>query len=489
MLNEFALTKMSSLSDSEIKIYGRRWFVVALLVWLMFLQLFSFANFGFINNVTAAYFQTTYSAVDWMVLGCNIGSIAASPIVAWLALKQMISCRRAMITCGVLQGILMLLIVVGFIRPDLFGSVVFGQVLGGIAMAIVWTVPSALAQLWFPETQIGLATGFSVVGTSTGAITSYLLLSHTIFSPKINNSSSKITEETANISNLQWLEYDQFVYEQTFSTLLGTVVCVLLALLFLVPEQPDKPPSQAQRLKRNQQRNENISAEDYFTEVKKLMTDSTFIVYAICSGVMFHISVLLDLTVDSIIDYLLHTNAVFSNSQENFSAYVLCCYNTGCCAGNFVAGFLLDWCKQYSLQSSFGALLSFLVSIALLLSVYFGSAVTFFILSFLHGMNMRISYISLIDSLMQHTYPTNPVFVFSILTGIQNLSAVAFIECGRQITYNFGLFAGLGFMSAMIFPVIILSVIFKPNTKRLVAEHSKEINEISQLTPLLSQEL
>ena len=427
--------------NAEIQIYRRRWFVLALLVWLLCVSVTTYLNFGFVNNVMVVYFQTTYAAVDWMILGSNVGSILAAPVVARLALMKMISCRRAMIATALLQTVNLSLIIVGFYRPDLFGLVVFGQVLGGIAMAIVWTVPSSLAQLWFPESQIGLAIEFSMVGSSTGGILAYILPSQIILSPQRQNSSGEMPRASKNTTDLHWFQHDQLAYEIMFSVFLATVVCVLLALLTLVPEMPKKPPSVAQLLKQNRTLRENNSTVHYWREIKKLFTDCTYTVYGIGSGIMYHIIVLIDLTIGLIIEQMPLSDIAFFQTQNKLAAYVICIYSVGCWIGNFSSGVLLDKFKKYQLQSSLGAFLSVLISTGLLLSVHFGSIPSLFLSSLLLGVSMRIGYISMIDSLMQHTYPTDPVFVMSVLTFIQNIASVLFNEAGRQITYHVGLMA------------------------------------------------
>ena len=424
-----------------IHVYRRRWFVLALLMWLLCVSVTTYINFGFVNNVMVVYFQTTYAAVDWMVLGSNVGSILAAPVVARLALMKMISCRRAMIATALLQTVNLSLIIVGFYRPDLFGLVIFGQVLGGIAMAIVWTVPSSLAQLWFPESQIGLAIGFSMVGSSTGGIFAYILPSQIILSPQRQNSSGEMPRASKKTTDLNWFQHDQLAYEIMFSVFLATAACVLLALLTLVPEMPKKPPSVAQLLKQNRTLRENNSTVHYWREIKKLFTDCTYIAYAIGSGIMYHLIDLIDLTIGLIIEQMPLSDIAFFQTQNKLAAYFLCIYAAGCWIGNFSSGVLLDKFKKYQLQSSLGAFLSVLISIGLLLSVYFGSIPSLFLSSLLLGVSMRIGYISMIDSLMQHTYPTDPVFVMSVLTFIQNIASVLFNEAGRQITYHVGLMA------------------------------------------------
>ena len=84
------------------------------------------------------HFQTTYAAVDWMVRGSNVGCILAAAMVAWLALIKMIMIKDAMIANNaLLQTVNLLRMIVGFYRIDSFGLVMFGQVLGRIATAIV----------------------------------------------------------------------------------------------------------------------------------------------------------------------------------------------------------------------------------------------------------------------------------------------------------------------------------------------------------------
>ena len=56
----------------ETKLYKKRWFILALLFWLNFSMIFTYVNFGFVNNIIVSYFDTTYAAVDWTMLGYNL---------------------------------------------------------------------------------------------------------------------------------------------------------------------------------------------------------------------------------------------------------------------------------------------------------------------------------------------------------------------------------------------------------------------------------
>jgi len=187
------------LDEVQFKVFKKRWLVLALLVWLIFLYLFTLIGFGYLNNVMVAYFETSYAAIDWLVLGCNIGTACASPIIACFALKNQLSCKKAMITASCLFIIGFMIIIIGFLRPSLYFLVVVGQVLNGFAGAIVLALPGSLAQLWFDETQIGLATGLAMFGSSAAGVAACILPPQLI---KYNETDLPILQISKNISHL-----------------------------------------------------------------------------------------------------------------------------------------------------------------------------------------------------------------------------------------------------------------------------------------------
>ena len=467
----------------EIKLYKKRWIALALLICLIFQMIFVYTNFGYLNNLFVLYFNTTYATIDWLYLGWNIGTIIAALITSWLAAKQILTCRRSMIVASILQAINSLLIMVAFLQPQLLFLFIIGQVIGGISAAVLWSVPASLAQLWFPESQIGIATGMSMLGSSTGSIFGFVLPAHIVKYPK-NEFSIVSNHTTSNSTN--WMKYDKSTYQWLFLAVLTTSLTILILLLTAVPERPEKPPSFAQHLKRIDENKDKITFQFYRSEIKKLISDYIFLACGIGSSMLYYLTVLYELSIESMLAHIL------SNNNNHLcpgviSGYVLMSIAIGALVGSIAGGFILDKFKNYYMQSSIGATCSFIFTVLVLLSVYFRSLTTLFFASALYGVCTRLAYVSLIDSLMQHTYPTDPVFVMPFIVFAQNVTAMLLIWTGRQIIYHAGIFSGLGFVCVMMFLIALICFVFKPKTKRLSAEKSTELDEADTNTPLLSE--
>ena len=70
--------------------------------------------------------------------------------------------------------------------------------MGGISSAFLLSVPTSLAQIWLPESQIGLAIGLAMTGCSTGSIFAYILPSQILDNPQSNNESFKNRKNCTN---------------------------------------------------------------------------------------------------------------------------------------------------------------------------------------------------------------------------------------------------------------------------------------------------
>ena len=465
------------LKQVELKLYKKRWFVLALLICLMIQMMFTYTNFGFLNNILVLLFNTTYAAIDWLYLSWNIGTTVVALGTSWLAVKGILTCRRSMIVASILQVTNCLFIIIAFLQPRLFFLFIIGQVIGGISAAVLWSVPTSVAQLWFPESQIGIATGMSMIGSSSGGIIAYLLPAHIMKYP--NNKSMNSSNVTINNS---WMEYDKKAYQWLFLALLMASLAVLLFLLTVVPEQPEIPPSLAQHFKRVEKDKNKVTFSYFVSEIKKLIFEKAFLACGLATCMLYYFLIIIDLTIELMIA---HMPLVDFISSESLSAYTLSVLTIGCWVGNIAGGAILDKYKNYRLQSSIGSTFGTLFAMLVLLSVYFQNLIGLFFSMFFEGFFTRIAYLSIIDSLMQHTYPTDPIFVMPFLIFCQNIMATLFIEIGRQITYHGGVFGGLGVLCAMMFLVALTSIVFKPNTKRLSAENKIERNEAESRTPLL----
>ena len=458
--------QLIELKQAKLKVFKKRWLVLVLLICLIFQMIFIYTNFGFLNNVLVLYFDTTYAAIDWLYLGWNIGTTVAALVTSWLATKEILTCRRSMIVASILQSINCLFVIIAFLQPELLFLFILGQVIGGISAAVLWPVSASLAQLWFPESQIGIATGMSMIGSASGGITAYLLPTHIMKYPNnVFTNSSNVTKSTS------WMGYDKNTYQWLFVGLLMVSLVALCFLLTVIPERPVQPPSLTQHFKQVEENRTVVTLQTYVFEIKKLIFDNTFFAYAFSACMLYYFFVINDLSMEQIIA---HLPAIGLISQEDTSAYALSLLSTGSLVGCIAGGVFIDKYKNYRLQSSLGAALGCLFALLLLLSVYFETLLGLCFSIFLEGVFTRIAYLSILDSLMQHTYPTDPVLVMSLFIFVQNTMAILFIEINRQITYHVGIYGGLGLVCVVLFLVVLLSLIFKPKIKRLSAENCFE---------------
>ena len=463
----------------ELRVYRKRWLVLALLVWTTFLLTFTFVNFGYLNNVMVAYFNTSYAAVDWILLGCNSGTVAAAPFVGWFAFKNILSAKKSMvIACGLLI-IGFSCIIIGFLRPILYFLVVLGQFLNGVAGAVLYSLPAVMAQIWFEEYQIGVATGIGMLGVSTASITGDVLPPFVIKTMPTKNS-------TLLNNGTTWIEYDKKFYQTLYLTMLVTAVVILILLVSFIPEKPEHPPSMSQYLKRIQaEQTQYVSFRDYLKEIRSLVFDYKFIAGNITGSLVYQMYYFDELSAELIVSKLtLSFNAL---SPEQISGIIIATISMGTVLANILSGILLDKFKKYYLQSNVSAWLVLLTSITNLVSVHYRNFPALMVSMFLFGLTKRTCFIAIIDFLMQHTYPKNPLFVMSFAIFLQNLLGLLFVNIGRQVIYHAGLINGLIYACIAMFLGCIACLFFKPDTSRLDAEvlGTEATQTVSETSPLL----
>ena len=456
----------------DIKVFRRRWLVLFLLV-VIFVIITFVVSFALINNILVVYFNQNYVVIDWMMVGVNVGTIVASPVIAFLAFSNKFSCKKLLVFAVVLFSLNCALIILGFNQTKLFGLLVFGQFLGGVAAASFWSLPNPLAQLWFPESEIGIVLGISMMGVSGGIILGSLLPTNLLLSPTNQHNSSLQSSLTFNATgSVDWIKFDKEFYEIVYATFLIITLTILILLATCIPEMPKLPPSYAQKFIRDHERvqscNEVLPFRQFFLATAKLFSDATFIALSGAYSIIQNFIAFYDLIIEELIVKWSFTYMPISH--EVFVGYMLTSAAFGCLIGNFSAGYLIDKYKNYHLQSSVGTGLTFCTSIGILLCVYFENIIGCFIVYFWCGLFSRWSFVSLIDSLMQNTYPENPIFATSWVVCIQNVIGVLYVEIGRQIFKRCGHVAALSYVSFLLLVSFVLSVIFKAKKSRTKIE-------------------
>ena len=294
-----------------------------------------------------------------------------------------------------------LFIIIGFFSPVLYFLVVLGQCLSGVAGAILFSLPAVIAQLWFHEYQIGLATGIGMLGASTASVLGCILPPILIkFDRKNSHLSLTTADLTINPLDFDhpetWMQYDKSVYHFLYLTMLATALLVLVLLCAFIPDKPQYPPSLAQYLKRTQKNKSSLSFREFLIQIRSLIFDYKFVAGNVIATLVYYMYYFEELSAELIVTRLgLHFNSL---STEQISGIIIATISVGTIPVNIFSGILLDKFKKYYLQSNVSAGLVLLTSITNLLSVYYKIFVALMVLCFLFGLAKRICFITVIDS-------------------------------------------------------------------------------------------
>ena len=464
----------------EIQVYKKRWLVQVSVCFIYFWIAFHYCMYAVVNNIVVSYFDISYATADWMVSGSFVGVLCALPIIAWLSFKQLISFRILMCVACLCLQLNTIFSIVAFNKPKFFELIIIGQSLVGIAMAASLPIMTSLAELWFSESQIGISVGLVIFSSSLATILANSLIPSFVYVENHSDNNKTLfisklfNQRKSNMTN-SWVINDKTVYEAILSSELAMVFLVLIFIIVFVPEKPERPPSFAQYQKRfeNNRMNSNnqsfLSFEQFLKETAWLMNEKVFTLCSLSNGIVFTTTDIEALTMQQI----LHENfkEILHLPIDVQAGLVIVCYSLGSSVGNLISGKILDRFKQYYIQSCCGTGCFVIFTVVGLLSVYFHSIAALFVSFIFIGCSTRISMVSLIDSVMQHTYPKNVLFVSSWMNFVQSIYSLVVIVIGRQVFNHVSSVGMLSFIVGVKFVGFIFCLLGKPKTKRLTAEY------------------
>ncbi|KAJ5183678.1 hypothetical protein N7492_001294 [Penicillium capsulatum] len=155
-------------SQPSFKVYKRRFWGLAQLVLLNIVVSWDWLTFSSISTTAAQYFDVSESAINWMSTGYLFAFCVASPFVIWVLNKG--GPQPAIIVTA------MLLLVGNWLRyagakanGGIFGLVMFGQILIGLAQPFCLCAPTRYSDLWFSDRGRTSATAVASLANPLGA--------------------------------------------------------------------------------------------------------------------------------------------------------------------------------------------------------------------------------------------------------------------------------------------------------------------------------
>ncbi|KAJ4404736.1 hypothetical protein N0V91_005686 [Didymella pomorum] len=156
-------------SHTHFKVYKRRWLGLAQLVLLNIVVSWDWLTFAPVSTSAATYFDVSETAINWLSTGFLFSFAVAAPLVIWTLHR---SPKESILWASGL------LLVGNWIRyagtrasGGIFGVVMFGQILTGLAQPFVLAAPTRYSDMWFTERgRIGATALASLANPFGGAI-------------------------------------------------------------------------------------------------------------------------------------------------------------------------------------------------------------------------------------------------------------------------------------------------------------------------------
>ncbi|XP_015592591.1 feline leukemia virus subgroup C receptor-related protein 2 isoform X2 [Cephus cinctus] len=293
---------------SETKIYKRRWLVLGIFVLYSASNALQWIQYSIISNIVMKYYGISSLTVDMTSM---IYMIMYIPFIFPASYFLDKFGLRYAVILGALGTAVGSWIKVFSVSPDRFWVTFVGHTIVALSQTCVLSVPARLAAVWFGPDQVSSACSIGVFGNQLGVAIGFL------FPPMLVKSS---TDNAIIGGGLQVMFY--------IVAALTSIILVLILLFF--KEQPPLPPSPAQAFQR-----ETESSENFFHSIKRLVTNSGYILlllsYGINVGIFYAISTLLNRIV------LAH----FANHEEDAGRIGLTIVCAGM-MGSVACGVILD---------------------------------------------------------------------------------------------------------------------------------------------------
>ena len=473
--------------NHTVKLSPKRWLVLLTVFLLSLTSTFSYLSFGPINNIVVPYFNINYTDSDWIVLSTYISGTVFLPLLAWYSFTEQLNLRLLLLVSSATYLLDCVFSIVSFVKPNLFALIILGQFSVGFLQSAYSLFPGSVATTWFPENQIGVVTGIITMGWNAGMLLSELLLENVLRNPPRLNSSTSLTTET----NASWFWFDEVTFVTTYSILLTLAFAVFTSVLVAIPALPEYPPSVSQAVKRlTPSQRSSTTYKLFFVEIKGLLKDFTFVqiqlIHCLCVQTYVLETLIMQEVVVSIQPLL-----DIQKSSAMISGYILACRSVGDIIGSVIGGKTLDVYRKYRLQTIAGTGLAFVVIFGLLVSYHFASFIGLCFSMFLLGTCSTIGYLSIYDSVLQHTFPRNMILVLSVAGSLRVCITIVVSEIGRLFLHFTGPYGVLVYHCVLQLVGFLLSVVVKPGLKRSTTEqkHSQDYNNAVnnvETTPILN---
>ncbi|XP_034241521.1 uncharacterized protein LOC117645430 isoform X2 [Thrips palmi] len=164
--------KKSENGAPTLKVFRRRWLVLAAFCFLSLLNGFQWVQYAIVSDSVARYYGVSLQAVDWASMVYMLMYVPFVAPASWMLDKK--GLRHTVVLAAVLNC-LAAWVKVASGRPDLYAVTMVGQAVAAVTQAFVLAVPARLAAVWFGAGEVATACAIGVFGNQVGNAFGFLL--------------------------------------------------------------------------------------------------------------------------------------------------------------------------------------------------------------------------------------------------------------------------------------------------------------------------
>lgn len=446
--------------EGAIRASPKRYLILLLFFTLASVKAFQWICFSSIANMVTSHYQVSDIAVNWTAVVFMITFLVLSLPVAWI--MELIGLRNSMLigTFGTNLGVVLKCFACG--RSG-FGLALFGHVLVGCTEPFFFSVYSKLAQVWFPDNEVALATAIGVSGDTLGTAIGFIV------------PSLMVGDDPEDYEQIERGLWRMFVG-------IGIVTSLnsLLIILFF-NDQPKLAPGLARykQLQLEATRPRNISAlrRGYLEDLRSLLVDRNF--QPICVAFGLNVGT----------GYAFHTllNQIIGSADSQLPNPLLATGIAGSLlllvgiVGAMFCGHLLDRFHAYKAititvhAASVLALLAF--SICLKQSQ---SALPLYLITSALGFFLSGCMSCGFDVAVELTYPKSEIMSSTLLNMSAQVFGIFTTFAGSEIVDTYGGQAGCWFLASTLMLGVAMSCIMARDYKRQRAVGSQQQQQHQQ---------
>ncbi|XP_034256207.1 uncharacterized MFS-type transporter C09D4.1-like isoform X2 [Thrips palmi] len=424
-----------------IKVYKRRWLMLAIFVFLGITNTFQWVQYSIITNIVERYYSVSSFYVDLTSMSYLIAYMLCFIPASWFLDKH--GLRWALIVAAGLTS-LGSWVKVGSVGRDRFWVTMTGQVVVAVGQVFMLFLPPRLASVWFGPDQVSLACSLGFIGILIGNAAGLWI------PPLLVPNSEDLTQVGADLRSM----------------FLGMAACTTASLvlqLALFQEEPPLPPSPAQQLQRD--REDDGQTDEFWTSLRRLLADKQFMLlllsWSLNVGVYCAINTLLSQLV------LPH----HPNSEKEIGVVGLVMILSGI-VGALLCGVFLDRTHKfkpctmalYVLSLVGWAAFTFLLPSGKMHWVYLTAVVYGFAMTAVQPVGLEFG--------AEVTFPEPEGTTAALMCSVVQLSGVVLIFVGGHIKNRAGVMWTMVFLTVPLFVSCVILLFVKPELKRQAAQHA-----------------